>query len=132
MSDETTPTGLEPSSDGVDEWVRYQLIRINDRIKTISTKLDVTCLKLDKFDEFRVRTEIRLAEGAKTFKAHEERLQSMQEQIRELRAIQKNNKPPKDDNSITFKWLVEKLGTPVITSIITAIIVAALVAWIAG
>lgn len=121
-SDINTPPGLEPSSDGVNEWIRYQLIRLHDRIKAIDMKVDALGLKQIVYDDFRIKTEIRLAEGVQKFI-------TLDKQIEHIQNLKKSN-PVTNDNSITFKWLVEKFGTPVITSIVTAIIVAALMYWI--
>jgi len=118
-----TPTGLEPKSDGVNEWVRFQLLKIHERVKTIERIMDDCVSHQEAMDKFIMKTEVRLAEGAKTFK-------TLDKQIQDLKTIRKNNNNP--GNSITFKWLVEKLGTPVITSVITAILVAALIYWITG
>ena len=117
-----TPPGLEPSSDGVNEWIRYQLIRLHDRMKTIDMKVDALGLKQIVYDDFRIKTEIRLAEGVQKFI-------SLDKQIEQIHSLKKSN-PGNNENSITFKWLVEKFGTPVITSVVTAIIVAALVYWV--
>ena len=117
-----TPPGLEPPSDGVNEWIRYQLIRLHDRMKTIDMKVDALGLKQIVYDDFRIKTEIRLAEGVQKFI-------SLDKQIEQIHSLKKVN-PGNNENSITFKWLVEKFGTPVITSVVTAIIVAALVYWV--
>jgi len=117
-----TPPGLEPSSDGVNEWIRYQLIRLHDRMKTIDMKVDALGLKQIVYDDFRIKTEIRLAEGVQKFI-------SLDKQIEQIHSLKKSN-PGNNENLITFKWLVEKFGTPVITSVVTAIIVAALVYWV--
>jgi len=122
MDDINTPPGLEPSSDGVNEWIRYQLIRLHDRMKTIDMKVDALGLKQIVYDDFRIKTEIWLAGGAQKFI-------SLDKQIEQIHSLKKSN-PGNNENSITFKWLVEKFGTPVITSVVTAIIVAALVYWV--
>ena len=117
-----TPTGLEPSYDGVNEWVRYQLVKILNRLGAIEKKVDTNCKKLDRYDEKWVTTEVRLAEGVQQFI-------SLNKQIEQLQNMKKSN-PNGNNGPITFKWLVEELGTPVITSVVTAIIVAALVYWV--
>ncbi len=118
-----TPRGLEPSSDGVNDWVRYQLVRIFDRTKTIEKKVDEVQVKQKVFEEFRLKTEIRLAEGSQKFS-------SLDKQIGDLRNNRLKNNP--NSNTITFKWLVEELGTPVVTGIVTAILVAAIILWATG
>lgn len=122
MSEHNSPVGLEPKSDGVHEWVRYQLVRILNRLGTIETKVDTNCKKLDRYDEKWITTEVRLAEGVQQFI-------SLNKQIEQLQNMKKSN-PNSNNGPITFKWLVEELGTPVITSVVTAIIVAALVYWV--
>jgi len=113
-----TPQGLEPDSKGVNDWVRFQLVRIFDRTRAIENKMIDVCAKNLIYDEFITQTKIRLAEGVQTFQNIDTRLISIEEQIKELRAIRANSKNPKDGNSITFQWVLEKLALPVIMFLI--------------
>ena len=113
-----TPQGLEPDSKGVNDWVRFQLVRIFDRTRAIENKMIDVCAKNLIYDEFLTQTKIRLAEGVQTFQSIDQRLISIEEQIKELRAIRANSKNPKDGNSITFQWVLEKLALPVIMFLI--------------
>ena len=113
-----TPHGLEPDSKGVNDWVRFQLVRIFDRTRAIENKMIDVCAKNLIYDEFLTQTKIRLAEGVQTFQNIDTRLISIEEQIKELRAIRANSKNPKDGNSITFQWVLEKLALPVIMFLI--------------
>ena len=113
-----TPHGLEPDSKGVNDWVRFQLVRIFDRTRAIENKMIDVCAKNLIYDEFLTQTKIRLAEGVQTFQSIDQRLISIEEQIKELRAIRTNSKNPKDGNSITFQWVLEKLALPVIMFLI--------------
>ena len=117
-SEHTTPKGLEPDSTGVNEWVRFQLVRILDRTRAIENKMIDVCAKNLVYDEFVTNTKVRLAEGVQTFQNLDKRLLSIEEQIKELRAIRANHKNPKNGNSITFQWLLEKLALPVVMLII--------------
>ena len=118
MSDKTPP-GLEPNSDGVNEWVRYHLTRIHEHTKAMEKQLLVICAKQEKFEEFIMKTEIRLAEGVSTFKNFEGRFTSIDEQIKELRKIRNNSK---NNDSITFQWVLEKLALPILMLIAGAVI----------
>ncbi len=104
-----TPRGLEPSSDGVNDWVRYQLVRIHDRTKAIEKTVHEVHVKQITFEEFRLKTEIRLAEGSQKFS-------SIDKQINGLRNNRLKNNP--NGNTITFQWLLEKLALPVIMLIV--------------
>jgi hypothetical protein len=111
MSNEiNTPAGLEPNSEGVNEWVRYQLVRIFDRTKAIEGKLDDVRDKQKLFDAFMLNAEVRLAEGVQRFI-------NIDKQIEYLKDMKKDN-PATNNKSITFQWLLEKLALPVIMLII--------------
>lgn len=117
-----TPQGLEPDSGGVNEWVRYQLTRILDRTKDIENKLFVVCARQEKFAEFMTKTEIRLAEGVSTFKYYEKRIDAIDQQIKELKAIRNGKETSKNNDTITFQWALEKLALPVIMLIVGAVL----------
>jgi len=119
MSDKyDTPHGLEPDSKGVNDWVRFQLVRILDRTRAIEAKMVEVCAKNMIYDEFITSTKVRLAEGVQTFQNMDKRLMSIEEQIKELRLIRANSTNPKNGNSITFQWLLEKLALPVLMLVV--------------
>lgn len=106
MNNEITPKGLEPSSDGVNEWVRYQLVRIFNRTKTIETKLDDVRDKQKLFDAFMLNAEVRLAEGVQRFVSIDKQI----EYLKDMKIKDKNG----NNKSITFQWLLEKMALPII------------------
>lgn len=117
MSEHNTPPGMEPSPDGVNPWVQYQLIRILDKMRAVELKVDTNCSQIKELNEFKLKTEVRLAEGVSTFKYMESQFKSIDEQIKELRAI-RNSGNSKNNDGITFQWVLEKLALPVIMLII--------------
>lgn len=123
MSDKyDTPQGLEPSSEGVNDWVRFHLVKIHDRARAIETKMVEVCAKNKEYDEFVTQTLVRLAEGVKTFQNIDIRLMSMDEQIKDLKAIRSN--PGKNNhNSVTFQWVLEKFALPIVMALIGGAIV---------
>lgn len=121
--DRDTPPGIEPPSDGVHHWVRFQLIRILDRMNKLEKALTEMCENQEEFDKFIVDTKVRLAEGVKTFQDYDGRFLSITEQIKELKAIRAHNNPGNDnENTVTFKWILEKLALPILMLIAGAVI----------
>jgi len=117
-----TPQGLEPDSRDVNEWVRFQLLKIHDRTRTIENKVAEICSEHRGYNEFVMETKVRLAEGVKTFQNIDTRLMNMDEQIKDLKAI-RNNPGKNNHNSVTFQWLLEKFALPIVMALIGGAIV---------
>lgn len=99
-----TPRDFEPSSDGVHEWIKWQMMRLHDRTKTISKRIDDLCLREEELEKFRYDAEVRLALGA-------ERFTHLSSQIDELKRLKGKNH---NSNGVSFQWLLEKFALPIV------------------
>ena len=115
-----TDENKNPSSDGVHPWLQVQLTQINGRVERLGEKLDDCQESMKKFDDFRTFSEVRFGKLETVVENHDKKLNDLSDK----------SGNPGNTSAVTFKWLVDKLAAPVVTSIITALLVAALVAWL--
>ncbi len=108
--DYDTPAGIEPSSEGVHDWIKWQFLKLHDRTKTISKRIDDLCLNVSELEHFQHDAEVRLALGA-------ERFNSLSVQIEDLKKSRKNPNGNGSDK-ISFKWLLEKFALPIVMLLI--------------